>query len=99
MFEGHPDNEIKVYIVGGESHTNTSVDDETWVYQLKGQCSLYMEGRGPTGKNTTHVIEEGSCMVIPAHRTYEITRPAGSIGMMVQQDPHGNREIKREHYE
>jgi len=87
LFEGHPDREFSVKIAGGESTQSTQFEYETWLYQLKGSATLTIASQEPLQ------ISEGDCMLVRAGQSYEVQRPAASIGMVVTQDPRGNRTM------
>ena len=36
-------------------------------------------------------LAEGACTVVPAGREYGVTRPAGSRGLVITNDPVGNK--------
>ena len=82
-FEGHPDGEFQVQIHGSPAEHAESSPRETWLYQLSGVASLKLGGE---------VVDlfEGSAVVIPAGSAYEVSRQAGSIGMVVTNNPLGN---------
>ena len=86
LFEGHPDREITVIIVGGASQQDNKYLHETWLYQLKGEAQ-YSED----GAEEMRTLKEGDCYVVSANTPYLVERPAGSIGMVVTQDPWGNK--------
>jgi len=86
LFEGHPDQEICVMIVGGESQQQHKYLHEVWLYQLRGDVTFTSEPGHPSQS-----LAEGCCCIIPPHQEYSVCRPAGSIGMVVTQDPMGNK--------
>eukprot|EP00928_Gymnodinium_smaydae_P040658 TRINITY_DN27556_c0_g3_i1.p1 TRINITY_DN27556_c0_g3~~TRINITY_DN27556_c0_g3_i1.p1 ORF type:complete len:343 (-),score=74.06 TRINITY_DN27556_c0_g3_i1:18-1001(-) len=87
LFEGHPDGEFCVRVAGGESaQLNEVCPNETFLYQLRGQATVELQGSG----ETIAVTEDG-CFVVGAGRTYSVRRPTGSIGLVVTCDPLGNK--------
>lgn len=85
--EKHPDRETKVRIIGGESTQHgRAFEYETFFYQLKGEAVLKL-----TGRDEEVVVPEDGCFVIEANVEYTATRKPGSIGMVVTQDPRGNK--------
>mmetsp|Transcript_52432 Transcript_52432/g.111729 ORF Transcript_52432/g.111729 Transcript_52432/m.111729 type:complete len:320 (+) Transcript_52432:315-1274(+) len=86
LFKGHPDGETTVRVQGGVSEHSETSPYETFLYQLKGQSSILIEGR-----NGEVELEEQSCFIVDANTKYTIKRKEGSIGLLVRQDPTGNR--------
>ena len=85
LFEGHPDGEFRVLVVGGPSEqSRVSWKHESWLYQLSGQATLEMGGRALT-------LEEGAAVVVPAQTEYSVRRAPGSRGFVVTNDPLGNK--------
>jgi len=85
LFEGHPDKEFSIMVIGGESTQSDQFEHETWLYQLRGSATLKI------GDGEPLLIGENSCMVVPCGAAYTMERSAGSIGLAVKQDPTGNR--------
>jgi len=85
LFVGHPDKEFSVKIIGGPSIQSTTFKHETWLYQLKGDIKILIEGRLDT-------LKEGECCVIRSGQAYTVERTRESIGMVVTQDPLGNKQ-------
>lgn len=83
LFEGHPDREFRVHIVGGESAQVIDWENETWLYQLQGDVTVELESH-------QFPLVQGACVVLPANVECAVRRPMGTIGMMVQNDPRGN---------
>jgi 3-hydroxyanthranilate 3,4-dioxygenase len=96
LFEGHPDREFDVRVVGGPSHhTPKAWHHETFLYQLEGDALVSLLN-GPTAENPPSrpwKLEQGSCVVVPAGCSYRVERPAGSRGMEVRNDPRGNKTM------
>lgn len=86
LFEGHPDGEFSVRIVGGASKTSSVWRHETFLYQLSGSAQLHAAGESLE-------LTEGSCTIVPAKTEYSVVRPHGSRGMVVTNDPKGNGSI------
>jgi len=93
LFQGHPDQEFKVMIVGGAGEsTPEPIDHETWFYQLEGTsllCNLTTSRR--------RVLQEGECCIIPSSDQLSHNRPYGSITMVVTQNPLGNKRAQTPH--
>lgn len=88
LFEGHPDREFSVRIVGGRSSQSDEFEYETWLYQIKGEATVR------TIDGDTVLLEGDCCIVKPASK-YSVERTDGSIGMTVTQDPRGNKRSLR----
>lgn len=71
-------------IVGGPSEQTTQFEHETWLYQLRGSATVRVDGKDET-------LAEEDCCIIKPNTPYKVTRPAGSIGMVVTQHPLGNK--------
>jgi len=83
LFEGHPDKEITVMIIGGGHQPEqgpASFPCETWLYQLTGEVTV-------TAQKETVSLGEGDCMIINTNIEYSVQRPKGSIGMVFTQIP------------
>lgn len=97
LFEGHPDREFKVQVIGGESEqSRMSTGDEsvvnrfqyeTFFHQLRGDMKLEVDG-----KTEPVIIPEDGCFVVGAGVRYKAIRPAGSLGLVVENDPKGNKQ-------
>ena len=85
----HPDGEIKVLVVGGESSQTTKWKHETWLWQLRGSAVV------TTASGEKAVLSPNDCVVITSDDEYTVTRSKGSIGLVVTQDPAGNNERRR----
>lgn len=84
LFEGHPDREFNVRVAGGESEQQIRRGHESWLYQLKGEAEVDL-GLGQITK-----LHEGACVIVPAEFDFCVKRPAGSLGMLVQNEPEAN---------
>lgn len=84
LFEGHPDKEFLVNVIGGKSTQTEQFEYETWLYQLRGSVTLTI------GDNDFEIGQD-SCMIVPCAVPFCVHRSAGSVGMVVQQDPTRNR--------
>merc|ERR1712150_245184 len=86
LFEGHPDGEFSVRVVGGPGSQSASFEYETFFYQLTGEASLDV-----AGFKEAVDLKEGSCFVVDAGTHYTARRKEGSIGLVVTQHPLGNK--------
>lgn len=86
LFDGHPDKEFNVRIIGGGSTQSEVFGHETFFYQLKGEAVVEVDGRAESV-----TVPEDGCFVVDSGVPYTVGRPAGSLGMVVQQDPVGNK--------
>jgi len=84
LFVGHPDKEFTIKVIGGPSRQSTTYKYETWFYQLKGDININVDGRSDT-------LKEGECCIISSGKAYTVERPPESIGMVIMQDPMGNK--------
>ena len=85
LFEGHPDREFSVRVAGGAGEQRAQRwKHETFLLQLRGDAALRV-GREETA------LREGACVVVPAGAEYSVARPAGSRGLVVTNDPLGNK--------
>lgn len=83
--EGHPDGEFKVLVAGGPSRQDSQVwKGETWLHQVRGSAEVVVGGKALT-------LEEGCCCIVQPGVHYDVYRPAGSAGLVVRQDPRGNK--------
>jgi len=80
----HPDHEFTINVLGGPRTDAAVWEHETWLYQLRGDASVSVEGGAVT-------LVEGSCLVVQPNVRYEISRTGGSVGLVVTQDPKGNK--------
>lgn len=87
--EDHPDREFSVLVCGGGANEASSGKThrwkyDTWLYQYRGAATVTADGE-------TTVLTEGCCAVVPAQTWYSLDRSVGSIGLVVMQDPAGNK--------
>lgn len=81
----HPDKEFKIAIAGGPSTQEGHIHvHDTWLYQLKGAAQV-------TLKSGTLKLEEGCSVIVKPNTVYDVERDAGSIGMIVTNDPMANK--------
>jgi len=81
----HPANEFQVLVVGGpKEQVNQCFPFETWLYQLHGDAYV-------TVTNGTLKLTEGCCCIVEENVAFEVYWPAGSVGLMVQEDPRVNK--------
>jgi len=85
LFPNHPDKEFCILIAGGPSSQETVFQYDTWLYQLEGSITVTID-------NQTITLKEKDCMLIHPNKPYKVDRPQGSIGMVVTQDPKGNKK-------
>jgi 3-hydroxyanthranilate 3,4-dioxygenase len=88
LFEGHPDGEFNVKVIGGSSTQSASWEHETFFYQLKGDIVLQAGG-----KSDGVTIPQDGCFVVDSGVPYTVTRPEGSLGLVVTNDPMGNKKL------
>jgi len=82
----HPDAEFKVLVCGGPAKQSGQVwPGETWLYQLRGEAQVTVEGG-------TLSLKEGCCCIVRSGVTYGISRPKGSVGLVVRQDKQTTEE-------
>lgn len=86
LFADHPDKEFRILIVGGPSSYQDCYQYETWLYQIIGSVEVIINGN-------KEILEEGECGIIPSGTGYMLYRPTDSIGMVVMQDPNGNKLV------
>jgi len=84
LFGRHPDKEFHLKIIGGPSCQRTTYKYETWFYQLKGDIKIIVEGQSDT-------LKEGECCIVSSGKEYTVERTPESIGMVIMQDPMGNK--------
>eukprot|EP01134_Creolimax_fragrantissima_P000082 CFRG0082T1 len=86
LFENHPCQEGKVMVEGGASEIDReAVAYETWVYQLRGEVTIVVDGK------ETVKLSEGECGIVPPGKSSKYCRPTGSVGLTVSLDPTGNK--------
>ena len=83
----HPDKEFKVLIVGGESSQTDQWENETWLFQIEGGATVTVDGETEPIR-----LEERCCGIVPSGKRYTVRRDPQSIGMVVTQDPAGNKK-------
>jgi 3-hydroxyanthranilate 3,4-dioxygenase len=90
----HPDKETSVTIFGGGTngavHESSAWGGDTWIFQLKGSAAVSLDGADAT--NSQQLLEQWGG-VVPPDTPYTVTRAAGSISMVVTQDPLGNKPV------
>ena len=90
LFDGHPDGEFSVKVVGGPSvHAPPPWQHETWLYQLTGDAIV-----STFSKRTADSVRlrEGACVVLPAGCEYQVEQAAPcSRSLEVKNDPLGNK--------
>ena len=98
LFPGHPDKEFSVRVAGGRSEQRVTEPwhHETWLYQLSGPACVEVmntdgSGGSSSGGSNVTTLEEGACLVVPAGAQYRVERPEGSRGLLVTNDPLGNK--------
>jgi len=85
LFAGHPDKEFTILICGGNTDGQKEAKTETLLYQLKGEATVTLDDK-------QDVLKEGDCGLIPRGKHFSVQRAKGSIGMVVAQDPSGNKK-------
>jgi len=90
LFEGHPDKEFDVRIVGGGSTQSSVFQHETFFHQLRGEATIDVKGRADAV-----TLQEDSCFVVDSGVPYTVRRSPGSVGLVVTQDPLGNKPAAR----
>jgi 3-hydroxyanthranilate 3,4-dioxygenase len=87
--DDHPDREFSVVVCGGGQEGTQTVrwKHDTWLYQYRGTADVSVDGKVTT-------LSEGGCAVVPAGTWYSAARQPGSVGLVVMQDPTGNRGAK-----
>jgi 3-hydroxyanthranilate 3,4-dioxygenase len=88
----HPDKEFRVMVCGGaeggtvsERATNKG---DTWIYQLRGAASVSVDD---ADEINSQQLMEGCGGVVPAGKPYVVSRSAGSVGLVITNDPMGNK--------
>mmetsp|Transcript_76845 Transcript_76845/g.232940 ORF Transcript_76845/g.232940 Transcript_76845/m.232940 type:complete len:581 (-) Transcript_76845:474-2216(-) len=81
----HPDKEFKVLVAGGPGkQSGQHWSGETWLYQLRGSATVEVAGG-------SLALEEGCCCIVKPNVPYSVVRAKGSAGLVVRQDPAGNK--------
>eukprot|EP00939_MAST-03C_sp_MAST-3C-sp1_P000540 g540.t1 len=96
LFEGHPDREFKVLVEGGNCDAPVRRwHHETWLYQVEGtaRVSLLSDDDVSSSKSSDERrdLNKGDCCVVPKGRRYRVDRERGSLGIVVYNDPLGNK--------
>jgi len=97
LFDNHPDREFDVRVVGGPGVQHEQRwQHETFLMQLRGDALIDLSLPSPAAATTTYSTErvplpEGSCFIVPPKCTYTVHREAGSRGLVVINDPSGNK--------
>jgi len=86
LFEGHPDGEFSVRVIGGRSQQTAAFDYETFLYQLRGEATIAVKGREKEVD-----LAQDSCFIVDAGKEYTVKRKPGSVGLVVTQNPMGNK--------
>jgi len=85
LFPNHPDKEFSIKLIGGKSQQQRQqIKDETWLYQLKGDIEVEVQGK-------KEALKEGECGIIPPNIVYSVYRSEDSIGMVLSNNPLGNK--------
>ena len=93
--EDHPDQEFTVDVVGGavggaEWGEWARFDNgDTWLYQVKGAARVESKGE-------VVPLQDGGCCIIPPGQEYRVSREVGTVGLVVAQDPLGNKQQSQE---
>jgi mannose-6-phosphate isomerase-like protein (cupin superfamily) len=85
LAQGHPCKEFSIHVVGGPSEQQSQFAYETWLWQLKGAATVTIGGKA-------EALSEGECCIVKPNTPYHVQREAGSLGMVVTQNPHGNKK-------
>jgi len=81
----HPDREFQAHAVGGPSEQRGQTSAlETWLYQIRGTAHIAMD-------SGTLALTEGCCCIVEAGKSFDVVRSAGSVGLIIRQDPKGNK--------
>eukprot|EP00294_Goniomonas_avonlea_P001824 CAMPEP_0114560602 /NCGR_PEP_ID=MMETSP0114-20121206/11546_1 /TAXON_ID=31324 /ORGANISM="Goniomonas sp, Strain m" /LENGTH=290 /DNA_ID=CAMNT_0001746157 /DNA_START=6 /DNA_END=878 /DNA_ORIENTATION=+ len=86
LFEGHPDREFRIRVIGGESTQTETWKYDTLLYQLEGAATVTVGTAAPAP------LQQGECCVIPPNQEYTVQRAPGSVGLAITQDPAGNKK-------
>eukprot|EP00040_Diaphanoeca_grandis_P019273 m.101715 g.101715 ORF g.101715 m.101715 type:complete len:316 (-) comp27344_c2_seq4:56-1003(-) len=91
--DDHPDKEFSILLCGGggsnsASATWTSWKYDTWLYQHTG--SIVVVIRNGDVETETELLK-GCCAIVPPNTMYKTKRNANSVGLVVTQDPEGNK--------
>lgn len=90
MGPDHPDREFEILVVGGRSEQRGQLSaNETWLYQHRGTAHVAVGGG-------TLTLGEGCCCVVQSGTSYDVSRCEGSVGLVVRQDPEGNKGVDEE---
>jgi len=88
----HPDKEFRILVCGGGKHGSTQESSgnqgDTWVFQIKGAAVVSLDGADET--NSQQLLE-GVGGVVPPNTPFAIKRDPGSIGLVVTNNPKGNK--------
>ena len=89
----HPDKEFSVLISKNCGEDEIAKDYEpwkgdTWVYQIEGHCLVTLNDNDRT--NSQQLLK-GWSGVVPPNTHFTISRENGSIGMVVRNNPEGNK--------
>jgi 3-hydroxyanthranilate 3,4-dioxygenase len=89
----HPDKEFNVQVVGGGAAGSVQEcagwAGDTWVFQLRGNAAVSINGADAT--NSQQLLERVGG-VVPPNTPYAVTRAPGSVGLVVTNDPRGNKK-------
>lgn len=86
----HPDKEMQVFVVGGPSQQHGQLSKlETWLYQIKGTAHISVQGG-------TLALTEGCCCIVQSGVGYDVSRSEDSVGLVLRQDPAGNKSLGRD---
>jgi len=81
----HPDKEFDINVYSGPFASNDRGSKwETWFYMYKGSADV-------TTEHETLHIADGCCAVMVANTKHSVSWAEGSIGLVVIQDPTGNK--------
>mmetsp|Transcript_68299 Transcript_68299/g.110043 ORF Transcript_68299/g.110043 Transcript_68299/m.110043 type:complete len:327 (-) Transcript_68299:34-1014(-) len=82
----HPDKELEVFVVGGSSQQPSQESQyETWLYQIKGSAHVAVQ-------SGTLTLTEGCCCIVQSGESFDVSRMEGSVGLVLRQNPEGNKE-------
>eukprot|EP00038_Savillea_parva_P031145 m.83215 g.83215 ORF g.83215 m.83215 type:complete len:325 (-) comp9523_c0_seq1:94-1068(-) len=89
--DNHPDREFTVLVCGGTIKPSMANKNrpvrwkyDTWLYQFRGSARVLV------GETET-TLQEGMCAIVPPATWYSVFREPDSIGLVVMQDPAGNK--------
>lgn len=91
--QSHPDKEFSVLISKNCEENEITIDYEpwkgdTWVYQIEGNCLVTLNDNDRTNSQQ---LFKGWSGVVPPNTHFTISREKGSIGMIVRNNPEGNK--------